>query len=847
MLGFLDNFNTGGYRKLSAWESTMDSNASTLEEKSSSFSVSELKEAIQHHLQYSIGVALDLATPHDLYKAVGLAVRQALIDGMIETENRYRRHSAKRVYYLSIEFLIGKSLENNLINLNLLDTCRRALSELGIDLELLVDTEPDAGLGNGGLGRLAACFVDSMATAGIPGYGYGINYEFGLFRQEIQKGWQREKPDNWLSRGTPWQLERQQEQVVVPLYGRIEEVKDLAGQVNSMWVGWKAIVGVPHDMPIAGYEAKTVNHLRLFSARGWHDFDMELFNEGDYIQAVEEKNRGETISKVLYPSDAIAEGRELRLIQEYFMVACSIRDIINRHESEHGDIRSLPQFVAIQMNDTHPALAVAELMRVLVDEKEIAWADAWDITQRTLSYTNHTLLPEALEKLPVSLFEFVLPRHLLIIYAINEQLIDGIKEKWPNDVERIREMSLIEQNEEGEQLIRMCHLAIVGSHSVNGVSALHSKLIQSQLVPQFHEYYPGKFSNKTNGITPRRWLLVANPRLATLISNTIGNSWITDLYQLRGLEQHISDGDFIEQFRRTKDECKIRLSSIIKQTTGVSVDHQSMFDVQVKRIHQYKRQLMSILRIIREYLAIVEDGYIPACPRTYIFAGKAAPGYWEAKQIIGFINQVGLVINKDARANDWIKIAFIPNYRVSLAERIYPAADLSEQISTSGFEASGTSNMKFMLNGALTMGTLDGANIEILEEVGEDNIFIFGLTAEQIQANRAQNPLDIYNSEPETRRVFDAIRRGAFSSPKNECQFDWIYSKLVEEYDPFFHLADGQAYWDAQVKAGELFKDTNSWTEKALLNVARSGKFSSDRTIQEYARDIWSVKSIDSI
>ncbi|MEM7312236.1 MAG: glycogen/starch/alpha-glucan phosphorylase, partial [Planctomycetota bacterium] len=768
-------------------------------DSTSNMDVETLKREIIRNLQYSVGKSLDDAEPQDLYTATALAVRQPLIDAMRETEQRYVKTNSKRVYYISMEFLMGKSLENNLINLRLLETCRKALVDLGVDLNLLMETEPDAGLGNGGLGRLAACFIDSIATLGIAGYGYGINYEYGLFKQEITNGWQIEKPDNWLQHGTPWQIERVGESVVVPLYGNVDFIEDRHGNTIPSWRNWQAIVGVPHDMPIVGFNGDTVNYLRLFSARGSHDFDMDVFNGGDYIRAVEGKIRGETISKVLYPSDAVMEGKELRLVQEYFMVACCIRDLVRRHEKQHDDIYSLSEFVAIQLNDTHPALAVAELMRLLLDERDMTWDDAWSITTNTLAYTNHTLLPEALEKWPVSLIERVLPRHLQIIFEINARFLDEVNRTWPDDVDRIRAMSIIEEVENGDNQVRMCNLAIVGSHSVNGVSALHSELVKSDLVPRFYDMMPEKFNNKTNGITPRRWLLQCNQPLSSLISSTIGEGWITDLDQLRALEEYAEDEEFQNAFRETKSIGKRELARIIKSSTGVTVDPNSMFDVQMKRIHQYKRQMLAAMRIAREYFAIVEDGYTPPCPRTYIFAGKAAPGYWAAKQIIGLINHIGRVVNHDPRANQWMKVVFLPNYRVSLAEKIFPAAELSEQISTAGFEASGTGNMKFMLNGALTMGTLDGANVEMREEAGADNFFIFGMTTEEVAMARFSglSAQELLTQQPETQRFFEAVRGDRFIPGQNGA-FGWAYDMLVENFDPYFHLADIESYCKVQ-------------------------------------------------
>ncbi len=689
-----------------------------------------LQDAIQHHLSYSLAKQWQQATQRDIFQAVSLAVREWIIDSMLATEERYQRADAKRLYYLSMEFLMGRSLGNNLYNLGLFDLCRNALLNMGVDLEEIRETEPDAALGNGGLGRLAACFLDSLATLDMPGYGYGLNYEFGLFRQKIDNGYQKELPDQWLRNGTPWQIERPEATCIVPVYGYIEHGTDLEGNYNPMWLGWKVLIGVPYDMPVVSYGGTTVNVLRLYAARSSDEFDMEIFNTGDYLKAVEEKMTSETISKVLYPSDAVDAGRELRLLQEYFLVACAVRDIVRCYQQQHGEFEHFADKVAIQLNDTHPALTVAELMRILVDEQSLSWERAWDMTQATLGYTNHTLLPEALEKWPVPLFERVLPRYLQVIYEINHRFLQRVAQVWPDDAGRLQRMSIIEEGP--TKYVRMAHLAIVGSHSVNGVAQLHSELVKSTLVPDFYQLWPERFNNKTNGVTPRRWLLKANPLLATLISKTIGDDWITDLIALKALEPYADVRSFQDEFRQVKRANKARLAKVIFDTVRVQVDPTSLFDIQAKRIHEYKRQLLNALHIIDQYLRIVEDGRDLAVPHTYIFAGKAAPGYWAAKQIIKLVNNIGQVINHDPRVRDQLKVVFLPDYRVSLAEKLIPAADLSEQISTAGKEASGTSNMKFALNGSLTIGTLDGANIEIKEEVGEENIFIFGKTAEEI-------------------------------------------------------------------------------------------------------------------
>jgi len=803
-----------------------------------------LEESIQRHARYSLGRHWHDLSPSDRFTAVALAVRDRLLDLSLETEKRYRQKDAKRVYYLSIEFLIGQSLSNNLRNLGLREACRQALHNLGADLDEIEESEPDAALGNGGLGRLAACFLDSLATLGMPGYGYGINYEYGLFTQEIDDGYQREKPDNWLAQSSPWQIHRPDEACVVPVYGRIEHTVDRRGVYNPMWMDWKVLIGTPYDMLIPGYGGRTVNFLRLFSARSSHDFDMGIFNDGDYFKAVEQKIASETISKLLYPSDAVVAGQELRLVQEYFLVACSLRDIFRRFEQSHSSYREFPSKVAIQMNDTHPALTVVELMRILVDEKNLEWDEAWEITQATLGYTNHTLLPEALEKWPVPLLDYVLPRHLQIIYEINHRLLCKLAAAQPISHDRLSRISLIE--EATPKQVRMANLAIVGSRSINGVAEIHTRLLETSLVPDFYGLWPQRFNSKTNGITQRRWLLNANPALADLIGSAIGDAWITDLDELRPLEKFASDAGFQEEFRKVKHANKKRLAEIIVDTSGVKPDLDSMFDIHAKRIHAYKRQLLNVMHIIHEYLSLLEDDRLPTAPRTYVFAGKAAPGYWMAKQIIKLLHNVGRVINSDKRAGQWMKVAFVPDYRVSLAEKIIPACDLSEQISTAGMEASGTGNMKFALNGALTMGTMDGANIEIRAEVGADNIFIFGLNAIDVQSMRGQQsyrPQQFCERDRRVQRVVDAFRTNLFCREEPDL-FAWVQQRLLDPNDAFFHLADFAAYLDVQENAAEVFKNRAEWTRRAILNIARMGRFSSDRAIREYARDIWHVEPV---
>jgi glycogen phosphorylase len=800
---------------------------------------------ILRHARYDLGMSRDRLTARELLAATALAARDRAVDGLLATEERYAKADAKRLYYLSMEFLVGRSLENNLQNLGLLAEARRALGEIGGDLEEVLAAEHDAALGNGGLGRLAACFLESLASLDMPGFGYGIHYEYGLFRQEIDNGGQREQPDNWLAYGSPWEIERPDEAVVVPAYGFIEHTTDAEGHYNPLWLGWKALVGVPYDFPVVGYGGRTVNWLRLFAARSSQEFDMEIFNEGDYLRAVEQKMESETVSKVLYPSDAVAGGRELRLLQEYFLVACAVRDLARRFARRpEADFADFARQVAVQLNDTHPALTVLELMRLLVDEQRLSWDAAWQTVCSTCGYTNHTLMPEALERWPVPLLERVLPRHLQILYEINQRFLAEAAARWPGDTARLRRMSIIEEGEPKQ--VRMAHLAIVGSHSVNGVAALHSELVKTDLVPDFYALWPEKLNNKTNGVTPRRWLLTANPHLARLLDEALGTGWAADLDRLRGLDELADDTGFRDSFAAVKQWNKARLARVIATTARVDVDPASLFDIQVKRIHEYKRQLLNALHIAHQYLALVEDGVTPPAPKTYVFAGKAAPGYWRAKQIILLINSLARVINGDPRAREWLRVAFIPDYRVSLAEVIIPAGELSEQISTAGTEASGTSNMKFAMNGALTIGTLDGANVEIREEVGAENIFIFGLTVDEIAARKADGsfrPAAFYESDPALRRVLDALAADRFS-PGAWGRFDWVKLALLEGGDPYFHLADFAAYRETQERAGREYLDPALWWTKAIHNVAHSGRFSSDRTIREYAGEIWGLRRV---
>jgi starch phosphorylase len=805
--------------------------------------VKALRSRLDHHLLYSLGRTWNDASSRDAATAAALAIRQRVIDRLIETERRYTDADAKRVYYLSIEFLLGRALGNNLYNLGEYEAWRHTAEQCGLDFNAMLEAEPDPALGNGGLGRLAACFLDSMATLGLPGFGYGINYEFGLFRQRIEDGHQQERPDHWTGTTSPWLLERADDVVFLPVYGRLEHSEDASGDYNPLWLDWQVIVGVPYDMPIVGYGGRTVNVLRLFSARASDDFDMTIFNSGDYVRAIEQKISSETISKVLYPPDSFDTGRELRLLQEYFLVSCALRDIMRRYRRQHQTFDLFPERVAVQLNDTHPALAVPELMRLFVDEHALPWEQAWDLTQRTFAYTNHTLLPEALEKWPVWLLERVLPRHLQIIYEINSRFLSCVSRQFPGDAGIMRRTSIIEEGEPKQ--VRMAHLSIIGSHSTNGVAVLHSELVKRSLVPDFHRLWPERFNNKTNGITPRRWLLKANPPLASLITETIGPAWITDLVRLRELEAQAEDAAFQRAFMAAKETNKAHLSRIIRETTGVHANPASLFDIQAKRIHEYKRQLLNALHIVHQYLSIVEDDHQLATPKTYVFAGKAAPGYHMAKLIIKLINSIAATVNGDPRVGEQLRVAFVPDYRVSLAERIIPAADLSEQISTAGKEASGTGNMKFALNGALTIGTLDGANVEIRQEVGADNIYIFGLTVDDVEGlhRDGYDPRAWYQTDAAIARALDAIRDGRFS-PREPDLFHPIVRRLLDEGEEYMVLADFKPYLDAQERASQEFQDTALWARKAILNTARVGFFSSDRTIAEYARDIWHVEPL---
>jgi starch phosphorylase len=799
-----------------------------------------IQDSFASHLRYSLSKDQYTATDRDMYTALALTVRDRMIERWIRTQQKYHEHDVRRVYYLSAEYLMGRMLTNNLLNLGIYQETEKALAELGIDLQELAEMEPDMGLGNGGLGRLAACFLDSMATMALPAQGYGIRYEFGLFDQAIRNLGQVELPENWLKFGNPWEIARPEYSFPVDYNGFVKQVHLPDGRLVTEWSDTHRVIGVAYDVPIIGYGNNTVNNLRLWSARAGHEFELQYFQHGDYLKAVEEKNLSENISKVLYPNDQIYAGKELRLKQQYFFVSCTIQDIIRRYLHEHQDFSLFADKTILQLNDTHPSLAIAELMRLLLDRYAMSWEHAWDITRRVFAYTNHTLLAEALEKWPVSMLETMLPRHLTIIYELNRRFLRDVATVFLNDTERMKRMSLIE--EEPEKMVRMAHLAIVGARSVNGVAELHSRLLRERELKDFYEMYPERFNNKTNGVTPRRWLLAANPALSGLITSRIGNGWVTDLEELKRLDPltdpPVADEAFVRQWQSIKRANKESLARLTLDLTGVGVSTDAIFDVMVKRIHEYKRQLLNILNVIYTWLKLKHDPGFDVHPRVFFFGGKAAPGYRRAKLTIQLICHVADMINRDLRTRDRIKVVFLPNYRVSLAERILPAADLSEQISIAGYEASGTSNMKFALNGALTIGTMDGANIEIMEAVGKENIFIFGLTTDEAAALRADyNPADYYTADPILNETLSLIHRGFFS-PDEPDLFHPLIQPLFGK-DRFLVLADFASYHQCQLKVEERYRDRRAWATSAILNVARMGYFSSDRTIGEYNRDIW--------
>jgi starch phosphorylase len=796
------------------------------------------------HLEYTLGKDKYSATKYDGFNALAYAVRDHLVERWLDTQQAYYNSDDKRVYYISMEFLMGRALGNSLINLGVLNDFREAVTSLGYDFEAILAEEQDAGLGNGGLGRLAACFLDSMATMSIPAYGYGIRYEYGIFRQNIVDGAQVEIPDNWLRYRNPWELDRQEHLHTVKFYGRVITTINASGQLLKEWVDTEDVMAMAYDTPIPGYQTHSVNTLRLWSAKSSREFDLKFFNEGNYIRAVEKKMQSETISKVLYPADNVIEGKELRFKQEYFLASATVHDVLYRFKKKHSDLKLLPLKVAIQLNDTHPTLAIPEMMRVLIDLENLPFEEAWEITRKTFAYTNHTILPEALEQWPVWFFEQILPRHLQIVYEINEHFIKDVQARFPGDPERLSRMSIVEEH--WERKIRMAHLAIVGSHSVNGVAALHSEILKNELFRDFFEMYPERFNNKTNGITQRRWLKMANPSLSALIGDYIGDGWARNLYELEKLRAIAGDPEFLARWQQVKRGNKEALCRYILRQNGIEVNPESLFDVQVKRIHEYKRQLLNLLHIITLFNRIKENPQAPVVPRTFIFAGKAAPSYVAAKLTIRLISAVAEAVNRDPDVAGRIKVVFLANYGVSLAESIFPASDLSEQISTAGTEASGTGNMKFALNGALTIGTLDGANIEIMEEVGRENIFIFGLTAAQVAElkTRGYNPKEYYNGNPELRRVLDMISSGFFSPGAPEL-FTPITDSLLNLGDHYMLLADYASYVACQEQVGQLFQNQDEWARRAILNTAGMGKFSSDRTIEEYAREIWGIKPVD--
>lgn len=797
-----------------------------------------LIKSIVYQLEYSVGKYIHNITEQDIYLALGYTIRDILVDRYNSTQQKFRATSAKRIYYMSMEFLIGRSLQANLINLGIYDIVAKVIESLGYKLEDIFVHEPDAGLGNGGLGRLAACFLDSMATMELPCYGSGLRYEFGLFEQKLENGFQIELPDNWMANDNPWEIHRRSHSYKINFYGSSSSYLSDTGDRRFKWNPGEVIIATAYDMMVAGFNSNTVNRLRLWTATASSEFNLDYFNHGDYIKAMQDKLKTESITKVLYPNDDTLQGSELRLKQEYLLVSATLQDALAAFQREESSWLKLPERIGFQLNDTHPATAVAELMRLLMDEHAVAWDLAWQLTQKTISFTNHTVMPEALEKWDVNLFGRLLPRILEIIERINFEFLDLMKQAGFS-TEELGKMSIFEEGK--NKRVRMANLAVIGSHTVNGVAAIHSGLVKKDLFPSFTSHNPEKFQNKTNGVTPRRWIYQANPELSRLITKKIGNGWITKLEELRQLEPLIDDDEFLNDWAEVKENNKRILARNIQHNCGITIDTNSIFDVQVKRIHEYKRQLLNVLRIIHDYQSLLEQPEDDYHPRTFIFAGKAAPGYFRAKLIIKLITAIANKINNDKRMNDRIKVAFLPNFSVTLGEIIYPGTDLSEQISTAGTEASGTGNMKFMMNGALTVGTLDGANIEIREEVGEENIFIFGHTLESLDSIKENYVSEkMYNADQRIKRAIDAINDNLFS-PDTPGLFDELTNSLVKDGDQYYLLADFDSYLKVQNQIQKEFIDQQSWTRKSILNTARSGKFSSDRTIYEYARDIWKI------
>ncbi|MEC4983810.1 MAG: glycogen/starch/alpha-glucan phosphorylase [Oscillatoria sp. PMC 1068.18] len=807
-------------------------------------SVETLKRAFADSLFYTQGKYESIATLKDYYLALAYMVRDRLIHRFLKTAESYAQTNVKRVCYLSAEFLTGRHLENNLINLGIDEPVRKIVEETGLNLDDLIEQEEDPGLGNGGLGRLAACFLDSMASLELPAVGYGIRYEFGIFHQAIKDGWQVEIPDKWLRYGNPWEIHRPEATVEVKFGGHTETQHDDKGNPCVKWIPSRTVTAMPYDTPIPGYNTNTVNALRLWKAEAsdTEEFDFDAFNAGDYDGAVARKMGSETISKVLYPNDNTPQGRQLRLEQQFFFVSASLQDIIRNHLQTNPSIDNLHEKVAIQLNDTHPAVSIAEMMRLLIDEHNLDWDKAWRITQKTFAYTNHTLLPEALERWSVDLFKSLLPRHLEIIYEINHRFLENIRIWYPGDEKRLERLSIIEESP--EKSIRMAHLACVGSHAVNGVAALHTELLKKETLRDFAQLWPEKFYNKTNGVTPRRWILQSNPKLAELVSSKIGSNWVKHLDEFKRLEPFADDAEFRDRWSEIKLENKQNLADYVLHTMGIEIDVNSIFDVQVKRIHEYKRQLLNVLHIITLYNQIKQNPAMEVVPRTFIFGGKAAPGYFMAKLNIKLINAVADVVNGDPDVHGRLKVIFLPNFNVSLGQKIYPAAELSEQISTAGKEASGTGNMKFAMNGSLTIGTLDGANIEIREQVGAENFFLFGLTASEVKELKRQgyNPMDYYNNNFELKKVIDRIAAGYFSHGDPELFKPLLDSLLYN--DRFMLLADYQAYVDCQKEVSEAYKDQTNWLRMSILNAARMGMFSSDRPIKEYADEIWKIEPL---
>jgi starch phosphorylase len=799
--------------------------------------VEDLAQSFLDNLFFVQGRSVERATVNDLYMALAHTVRDRLVERWISTVRNYQAQDVRVICYLSAEFLTGPHLANNLINLGIYGETEQAMKQLGLDLSVLIEQEEEPGLGNGGLGRLAACFMDSLATLDIPAIGYGIRYEYGIFDQQIRDGWQVESTDKWLRLGNPWALERPEDAFEVKMGGRTERHTDAKGRVRVEWIPGKLVRGVPHDTPILGYRTNTANTMRLWAAQAVESFDFETFNHGDFLGAVADKVASENISKILYPNDEGTQGKQLRLAQQFFFVSCSLQHILKIQDKEHRPLAELHRNFAIQMNDTHPAIAVAELMRLLIDEHDMEWDAAWNVTWHALSYTNHTLLPEALEQWPRGLFGSLLPRHLEIIEDINRRHLENVRLKFPGDEGRARRLSLI--NEDGEKFVRMAHLAALGSHAINGVAALHTELLKTQVLSDFYALSPEKFSNKTNGVTPRRWMRLSNPRLALLLTARLGSGWVRDLEKLRKLEPLVDDEEFCVEWRAIKRHNKLQLAAYIHDRLGLAIDPDSIFDVLVKRLHEYKRQHLLVLYILTLYKRIQRDPDTEVVPRTFIFGGKAAPGYRMAKLIIKLIHSVGEAVNTDPLVRGRLKVVFLPDYSVKLGQRVYPAADLSEQISLAGKEASGTGNMKFAMNGAVTIGTLDGANVEIREEVGAENFFLFGLTTPEVEKRRQEgyHPRALFEANPMLREVMVSLSNGEFSRG-DRTLFDPLVNSLLSA-DEYMLLADYQSYVDCQDRVSAAYKDQEAWTRMSILNVARIGKFSSDRAIRDYCSDIW--------